>query len=79
MQKTIEALRQAGRLESVDLALVEIARRLALQVDEHPENASLWKEYRAAELALRAGVGNENDALAELAKQFDTALRDQKN
>jgi hypothetical protein len=28
---------------------------------------------------LREGVADENDALADLAKQFDSALRDQKN
>ena len=79
IQNTILALRTAGRLELVDTARVEIARHLARQVDDHPENASLWKEYRAAESALREGVADENDALADLAKQFDSALRDQKN
>jgi len=79
IQNTIAAMRTAGRLELIDTARVEIARHLARQVDDHPENASLWKEYRAAEAALREGLADENDALAELAKQFDAALRDQKN
>jgi hypothetical protein len=79
MQKTIAALRTAGRLELVDSALVETARHLARMVDEHPENASLWKEYRAAETTLRSGTQNENDGLAELSQQFDAALRNQKN
>jgi hypothetical protein len=79
IQKTISALRTAGRLELVDSALVETARHLARMCDEHPENASLWKEYRAAETTLRSGTQNENDGLADLAKQFDAALRDEKN
>jgi hypothetical protein len=79
IQKTISALRAAGRLELVDSALVETARHLARMCDEHPENASLWKEYRAAETTLRSGTLNENDGLADLAKQFDAALRNEKN
>jgi hypothetical protein len=79
IQKTITALRTAGRLDLVDSALVETARHLARMCDEHPENASLWKEYRAAETTLRSGTQNENDGLADLAKQFDAALRDEKN
>ena len=79
IQKTISALQVAGRLELVDSALVETARHLARMCDEHPENASLWKEYRAAETTLRSGTLNENDGLADLAKQFDAALRNEKN
>lgn len=50
---TIEALRMAGRIDPVDSARVVLAQALADAVDADPLNASLWREYRAAEAALR--------------------------
>lgn len=76
IEATISALRNAGRLEAVDTARVEIARQLARSVDEHLDNASLWREYRNAENALRESFDEEPDALTELFKQFDGAVRD---
>jgi hypothetical protein len=66
----IAALMSMGRLEKVDSALVAAVRSLADAVDVDPANASLWREYRAAENDLR-GIGAEVDdeltkALADL-------------
>jgi hypothetical protein len=55
MEALIEALWQMGRLEKVDSARVEICRLLARSVDEHPENANLWRQYREAEDVLTNG------------------------
>jgi len=49
----IEALYSLGRLEKVDSARVEICRLLARAVDENPENANLWRQYRESENVLR--------------------------
>ena len=75
--RVVEALRVLGRLEPVDDARVQAVLSLAAQVDAHPENASLWREYRAAEEALRA-VGKESgdpfaDLLAELSAEVGDA------
>lgn len=63
LERTLRALRK--RLRTEDAALVALARTLALAVDADPcsdcgagQNATLWKEYRAAVMALRA-VGAE--------------------
>lgn len=60
IDEVIETLRQLGRLERIDAALVAAAQTLADAVDSAPDNASLWREYRAAEQELR-GVGGEVD------------------
>lgn len=81
IDEMIEALRAAGRLERVDTARVQIARRLARAVDENPENVGLWQQYRAAESALReVGTNDDVDSLQELLRALDTAeIRDHKN
>ena len=64
--KVIAALRSLGRLEDVDAAVVQAAQSLAEAVDAQPDNASLWREYRAAEAALRSlGQGKGDDALTQ--------------
>lgn len=68
IEQTISALDTAGRLELVDNAQLAICRSLADAVDSEPTNASLWREYRAAELALRtANVENQDEFTALLA------------
>ena len=52
-QVTLRALRDSGRLELVDEARVAALLSLAAAVDAEPANASLWREYRAAEVTLR--------------------------
>lgn len=62
LEQTLKALEAAGRLTDVDLALVALARGLAVAVDAEPENAALWREYRAALVALSAaGADNIDD------------------
>lgn len=48
LERTIKALIAAKRLGEEDEALVALARGLAAAVDAAPENAALWREYRAA-------------------------------
>lgn len=63
--KVVRTLTELGRLEAVDAAVVQAAQSLAEAVDAQPDNASLWREYRAAEAALRScGQGKNDDALA---------------
>jgi len=74
----VEALYSLGRLEKVDSARVEIARLLAKAVDENPENANLWRQYREAEDVLRTvGADDVKDFNETLASIWgDAALRD---
>jgi hypothetical protein len=76
----IETLFALGRLEKVDSARVEICRLLARAVDEHPENANLWRQYREAEDILRQVGANDvedfNEVIASIWR--DAALRDGK-
>ena len=77
MEALIEALWQMGRLEKVDSARVEICRLLARSVDEHPENANLWRQYREAEDVLRTvGANDVEDFNSVIAAIWsDSALR----
>jgi hypothetical protein len=68
MVATVAVLRAAGRLENVDEALVAAALSLARAVDEHPSNASLWREYRAFEVRLRTVGEGASDLDALLAR-----------
>ena len=63
---TIDALRAAGRLETIDKARVTAFRSLARAVDADPSNASLWREYRAAELVLREARNDDDYDFAKL-------------
>ena len=75
----LEALRDAGRLERVDAARIQIALRLARAVDENPENVGLWQQYRAAEQILREVTDDNGDGLADLFRAFDAEVRDAAN
>lgn len=57
---TVHQLRDLGRIESVDEALVAAALGLAAAVDAAPDNAALWRQYRGAVADLR-GVGSDGD------------------
>ena len=65
-ETTIKAMRTAGLLEDVDAARIETLRTLATVLDGQPDNASLWREYRAAEQALRSNTRDEPDDFAAL-------------
>jgi hypothetical protein len=58
LERTIRAM--ADRLGEADEALVALARGLAAAVDAAPDNAALWREYRAAVTAL-SEVGADGD------------------
>ena len=66
IEETIEALRTAGRLETIDSARVQIARGLASAVDAQPDNPTIWREYRAAEKALREESDSHGDPFDQL-------------
>ena len=60
LERTIKAMK--ARLEEDDEALVALARGLAAAVDAEPGNAALWREYRAAVMALsQAGADGDID------------------
>ena len=64
-ESTVGRVRELGRLEVVDEAVVTAFVMLAEAVDADPTNAALWGQYRAAEVALRGlGVSGDDDAFA---------------
>ena len=75
----IYALDELGRLEKIDSARLEIARQLATQCDENPENGFLWKQYRDAENALRTVGNGPVDDFAALMRTLDAEVRDAEN
>lgn len=79
IETTIEALRQVGRLEPVDAARVALAQALADAVDADPSNASLWREYRAAESALREVDDSNQDDFALLLDALSAEVGDNQN
>lgn len=46
--RTIAQLRELGRLEKIDAARVQMVRTMARALDENPQNAALWRQYREA-------------------------------
>jgi hypothetical protein len=75
-EATITALRAAGRLELIDSARIATLQTLADAVDADPVNASLWREYRAAESTLREVNDDGNDELAEILGRLSTPMVD---
>ena len=73
---TIAALRSAGRLELIDSARISMLQTLADGVDADPVNATLWREYRAAETALREVTDDGNDELTEILGRLSTPMGD---
>lgn len=60
LQRTLKAI--DARLDESHAALVALARGLAAAVDAEPGNAALWREYRAAVVALsQVATGGEVD------------------
>jgi len=70
-ESTVSALIAAGRLEQVDDARVTTLLNLARAVDADPGNASLWREYRQAEAALREVNDGGADAFADLLRELN--------
>ena len=76
MSATVDALQRTGRLENVDAALVRAALTLAEAVDRDPDNASLWREYRAVEASLRRLDGGAVDSLAAAIAELSAPVGD---
>lgn len=73
-EEMIQALRSAGRLELIDSARVATFQSLADAVDADMTNASLWREYRAAEESLRE-VHDDNDSeLSDLLRDLSSEM-----
>jgi hypothetical protein len=66
--RTIKHLTEMGRLEKVDAGRVQAVRSMARALDENPQNAALWRQYREALKDLTRGEsdGGLDDALAGL-------------
>jgi hypothetical protein len=74
---TVEAVRSAGKLEDVDVALVTAFELLAEAVDHDPTNAALWGQYRAAEVAVRGvGASETQSAFDRFLAELSTADSD---
>jgi len=76
---TVRVLREMGRLEPVDDALVTAFLGLAEAVESSPDNAALWGKYLDAGAALRrVGVDGDPDAIQALLNEItgDGAVRD---
>lgn len=76
VEETLVALRHAGRLEQVDSARVAIVQSLADAVDADPMNASLWREFRAAESALRITDDHDQDEFGQLLEALSAEVGD---
>lgn len=77
LQKTLAALRDAGQLAGIDEARIQIALGLAAAVDAMPDNPSMWREYRAAEKALREEASAHGDPFDQLLASLTAEVRDQ--
>lgn len=76
VELTIAALQKLGRLTDVDEARVAIVRALADAVDVEPINASLWREFRAAELHLRETTDSDDDDFTALLASLSSEVGD---
>lgn len=65
-RRTIASLRDTGRLELADEALVQLVLSLAAAVDNNPDSAPLWREYRAAVQTLRSASECDPDTFGDL-------------
>ena len=74
LTKTVQELRDAGRLDLIDAARVRIALGLAAAVDSMPDNPTLWREYRAAEKALREETETNADPFDALIKSLSSPM-----
>lgn len=78
--KMVAQLRAMKRIELIDVAQTTGFVMLAESVDADPTNAALWREYRAAEVALRAvGADDGSDELSKVIAAMSAAVGDTKN
>ena len=78
LRRTIQALRDAGQLAAIDEARIQICLGLAAAVDAMPDNPSMWREYRAAEKALREEASAHGDPFDQLIASISAEIRDEK-
>jgi len=76
---TLRALCAADRLAPEHDALVQLVRSLADAVDQHPDNASLWREYRTAVSDLTDLTREDGDAFGELVRRLSAPVGDATN
>ena len=76
VELTVAALKKLGRLTDMDEARVTIVRALADAVDVEPLNASLWREFRAAELHLRETTDSDDDEFTALLQSLSAEVGD---
>lgn len=76
VEEMLAAMRGAGLLEGVDAARVAMLQALADAVDVEPTNASLWREYRAAESSIRENTAHDQDDFQELLAALSAEVRD---
>ena len=76
VEATIKALTDHGKIAQVDEALVAIVRTLADAVDSDPLNASLWREFRAAQSDLRSLYEKDDDDFTALIKSLSAEVGD---
>ena len=67
-QRTERELRRLGRIEEIDAAAVQALRSMARALDDDPQNAALWRQYREAlrELTTDDDSGSVAEALDSL-------------
>ena len=76
VEEMLAAMRGAGLLEGIDAARVAMLQALADAVDVEPTNASLWREYRAAESSIRENTAHDQDDFQELHVALSAEVRD---
>jgi len=76
-QETIDALTALGRFEPVDKARQVAFLTIARAVDADPLNATLWREYRTAEVALRKAENDSDDELTKLVGELSATVGDE--
>jgi hypothetical protein len=76
VKQTIAALIDAGHLDAGDAARITTAESLARACDLDPGNASLWREYRAAETALHEVRNAVSDDERDLVSALRTPMGD---
>lgn len=68
LRKTVRTLKKGGRLDETHAALLAIAEGMAAAIDAgdaDTNTAALWKEYRAAVVALVEVGADDTDSTAE--------------
>ena len=73
VEKAIRALTKAGRLQAEDVVFVTTARHLARALDDQPDNASLWRQYRDALNDLMSRGADSGDGFTALQAEIRNA------